>query len=126
MHGFAVYVKEGLPFAQGLSLENSTNSYLCFQLAFQPTWITDCDSHSPALLDLSMSSDAGICSTMAFPPLRNSNHVLVSVSTDFQSNSKWDAQFHCIDYDYSRANWDGLHDNLRDVLWEEAWCQCCC
>ena len=33
MHGLAVYVKEGLPFAQNLSLENSADSYLCFQLA---------------------------------------------------------------------------------------------
>ena len=33
MHGFAVYVKEGLPFAQNLSLENSKDSYLCFRLA---------------------------------------------------------------------------------------------
>ena len=30
MHGLAVYVKEGLPFAQGLPLENSSDSYLCF------------------------------------------------------------------------------------------------
>ena len=33
MHGLAVYVKEALPFAWDLSLENSANSYLCFQLA---------------------------------------------------------------------------------------------
>ena len=34
MHGLAVYVKEGLPFARGdLSLENSADSYLCFRLA---------------------------------------------------------------------------------------------
>ena len=33
MHGLAVYVKEGLPFARNLSLENSADSYLCFQLA---------------------------------------------------------------------------------------------
>ena len=32
MHGLAVYVKEGLPFAQDLSPENSADSYLCFQL----------------------------------------------------------------------------------------------
>ena len=32
-HGLAVYVKEGLPFAQELSLENSAYSYLCFRLA---------------------------------------------------------------------------------------------
>ena len=33
MHGLAVYVKEGLPFAQDLSLENSADSYLCFRQA---------------------------------------------------------------------------------------------
>ena len=33
MHGLAVYVKEGLPFARDLSLKNSANSYLCFRLA---------------------------------------------------------------------------------------------
>ena len=32
MRGLAVYVKEGLPFKQDLSLENSVDSYLCFQL----------------------------------------------------------------------------------------------
>ena len=30
MHGLAVYVKEGLPFARDLSLENSADCYLCF------------------------------------------------------------------------------------------------
>ena len=33
MHGLAVYVKEGLPFAWDLSLENSSDSYFCFRLA---------------------------------------------------------------------------------------------
>ena len=33
MHGLAGYVKEGLPFAWDLSLENLANSYLCFRLA---------------------------------------------------------------------------------------------
>ena len=34
MHSLAVYVKEGLPFAHNLFLENSADSqYLCFQLA---------------------------------------------------------------------------------------------
>ena len=33
MHGLGGYVKEGLPFAQDLSLENSADSYLCFRLA---------------------------------------------------------------------------------------------
>ena len=33
MHGLAVYVKEGLPFAQDLSLEKFEDSHLCFRLA---------------------------------------------------------------------------------------------
>ena len=33
IHGLAVYVKEGLSFAEELSLENSANSNLCFLLA---------------------------------------------------------------------------------------------
>ena len=84
-----------------------------------PTRIPGCDSHSPALLDLFISSDASICSTMAFPPLGNSDHVVVSVSIDFPTNSQQDAPFHCIAYDYSRADWDGLRDHLRDVPWED-------
>ena len=31
MHDLAIYVKEGLPFAQDLSQENSADSYLCFR-----------------------------------------------------------------------------------------------
>ena len=34
MHGLTVYVKEGLPFARDLSLENSGDSYLCFLFYF--------------------------------------------------------------------------------------------
>ena len=199
MHGLAVYLKEGLPFAWDLSLENSEDSYLCFRLAllhsvsyfFFPyrspsssfctvfdsisssidevlsinpsanvfvfgdfsihhkDWTTYCggtdrpgelcynfsisndltqivnfstqihNSHSPALLDLFISSDTSICSTMAFPPLRNADHVVFSVSIDFPINSKQDTPFHRVAYDYSRADWDGLHDHLRDVPWED-------
>ena len=60
-----------------------------------------------------------ICSSRAFPPLGNSDHVVVSVSIDFPTNSQWDAPFHRIAYDYSRADWDGLRDHLRDVPWED-------
>ena len=84
-----------------------------------PTRIPDCDSHNPALLDLYLTSDASICSTMAFPRLENSDHVVVSVSIDFPTNSQQDAPFHRIAYDYSRADWDGLLDHLRDVPWED-------
>ena len=160
MRCLAVYVKEGLPSARDLSLENSADSYLCFQLAILhsvsyffflyrspslslctvfdsisskidevlsinpsandfvfgdfnvisndliqmvnfPTRIPDCDSHSPALLDLFLSSDASICSAMAFPLFGNSDHVAVSVSIEFPSNSQRDTLFHRIAYDYS-------------------------
>ena len=74
MHHLAVYVKEGLPFARDLSIGNSADSYLCF------------------------------CSTMAFPPLGSSHHVVVSVSLDFSSSSQWDAPFHRIVSDYYRAD----------------------
>ena len=83
-----------------------------------PNQIPDCDSHNPAFLDLFLTSDASICSTMAFPPLGNSDHVIVSVSIDFPTNSQRDAPFHCIAYGYSCADWDGLCDYLGEVPWE--------
>ena len=49
---------------------------------------SDCDSLSPALLDLFISSDGSICSIMAFPPSGNFDHVLILVFFDFPSNSK--------------------------------------
>ena len=201
IHGLTVYVKEDLPFARDLSLENSADSYLCFRLALLysvsyffflyrspslslctvfdsisstidevlsinssanvfvfgdfnghhkdwltysggtdrpgelcynfsisnnltqivnfPTRIPDCDSHSPALLNFFLSSDASICSTVAFPPLGNFDHVVVSVSIDFPINSKQDTPFHRVAYDCSHADWDGLRDYLRDVPWED-------
>ena len=70
-----------------------------------PTWIPDCDSHIPDLLDLFHSSDASICSTMAFPPLENSDHVVGSVSINFPSNSQQDALL----------DLEGRCDHLRDV-----------
>ena len=54
---------------------------------------------SPAL-----SSDASICSTMAFRLLGKSDHVVFSVSVDFPSSSQQDASFHRIAYDYSRSH----------------------
>ena len=58
------------------------------QMVNFPTWVPDCDFHSPAVLDLFISSDASICSTMDFPPLGNSDHIVVSVFIDFPTNSQ--------------------------------------
>ena len=80
-----------------------------------PAGIPDLDSHTPALLDLFISSGAGICSTMLFPPLGNSDHVVVSVSIEFLSNSQRDTPFRHIVYGCSYADWNGLPDHLRDV-----------
>ena len=88
------------------------------QMVNFPTRIPDCDSHSPALFDLFLSSDASICSTMPFSPLGNSD-VLVTVSIDSPSNSQQDLPFHRIVYNYSCADWDGLRDHFRDVPWKD-------
>ena len=45
---------------------------------------------------------------MAFPPLRNSDHVVVSVTIDFPLNSKA--------YDYSCADWDSLLSKRINLL----------
>ena len=117
---FNVHHKDWLTFSGG----TDRSGELCYNFSISndltqmvnfPTRIPDCDSHSPALLDLFLSSDASICSTMAFPPLGNSDHVFVSVSIDFPTNSQQDAPFHRIAYDYSCGDWDGLCDHLRDV-----------
>ena len=74
------------------------------QMVNFPAQIPDCDSHSPALLDLFLCSDPSICSTMAFPPLGNSDLIVVLVSINFLINSNKDASFHRIAYDYSCAD----------------------
>ena len=53
---------------------------------------------------------------MAFPPLANFDHIAVSVSINFLINSKKDALFHRIAYEYSCADWDGLYDHLREMF----------
>ena len=120
---FSIYHRDWLIYSSrtdrpGELYYNFTISNDLTQMFNFPTLIPDCDCHSPALLDLFLSSDTSICSTMAFPPLGNFDHVVVLVSIDFLSNSKQDALFHRIAYDYSGADWDSLHDHLSDVPWE--------
>ena len=115
-------IRTGLPIlVELIDLVNSYNFSISndlTQMVNFPTRIPDCDSHSPALLDLFLSFDASICSTMAFAPLGNSDHIVVSVFINFPSYSQWDAPFHWIAYDYPHADWNSLRVHLRDVLWE--------
>ena len=71
---FNVHHKDWLTYSGG----TDRPSELCYNFSISndltqmvnfPAQICGCDSHSPALLDLFLSSDASICSTMAFPPL---------------------------------------------------------
>ena len=120
---FNVHHKDWLTYSGGTDRPgelcyNSVISNDLTQMVNFFTRIADCDAHSAALLDLFLSSDASICSLMAFPPLGNSDYVVISVSIDFPSSSKWDAPFHRIAYDSSCADWNGLCDHMRDVPWE--------
>ena len=103
-----------------LFLYGSPSSSLCTfirltQIDNFSTWISEYDSQSPALLDFFPSSEASICSTMAFPLLGNSEHIIVIVSIDFPSNLQRDVPFR-IAYDYSRADWDSRLGHSRDIL----------
>ena len=111
-------IRTGLPIlVELIDLVNSVIIFLSQMTLLR--WLTfllgsQTDSHSATLLDLFLSSDTSICSSMVFHPLRNSDHVVVSVSMDFPISSKYDAMFHYMAYDYSRADWDGLCNHLRD------------
>ena len=121
---FNVHHKDWLTYSGGTDISGELCNIFSIsndltQVVNFATRIPDCDSHSPPVLDLFLSSDTSICSTKAFSPSGNSDRVAVSVSIDFPSYSQRDALFHRIGYDYSRADWDGLPDRLRDVPWED-------
>ena len=113
---FNIYHEDWLTYSGG----TDRSGQLCYnfpissnltQMINFPTQIPDCDLHSPALLDVFISSDTSICSTIAFPPFRNSVHVVFWVSIGFPLYLQWDAPFHHIAYDYSCADWDDI-DNI--------------
>ena len=79
---FDIHYKDWLTYSGGTDRPgklcyNFSISNNLTQMVNFPTWIPDCDSHSSALLDLFISSGASICSTIAFPPLGNSDHVQI-------------------------------------------------
>ena len=70
-------------------------------------------SHTPALLDLFIYFDPSIYSTLVVLPLANFDPVLVTVLLTFLQ-SKGDVPFYVTDFDYSRTDWNGLYNHLRD------------
>ena len=70
MHGLAAYVKNGLPLAWNLSLENSADFYLCFRLALL---------HSvPYFFFLYLSSSSPLC--MVFDSISSNIDEVLSIN----------------------------------------------
>ena len=57
------------------------------QIVNFPTCIPNCDFCSFATLDFLLFSDVSICFRVVFPPLENTDRVVVSVFIDVPSNS---------------------------------------
>ena len=79
---FNIHCKDWLTYSGGTNrpgelCHNFSISNGLTQMVNFPTSICDWDFCSPALLDLFLSSDASICSTMGSPSLGNSDHVVV-------------------------------------------------
>ena len=79
---FKVHLKDWLTYSGGTDIRGEhcysssiSNNYT--QMVNFPTHIPDCDSNSPALLDLLLSFDTIICFTIAFHPLGNSDQALL-------------------------------------------------
>ena len=118
--------------ARDLFLENSTDSYLCFRLAslHSVSYFSFLyQSPSLSLCTAFNSISSNIDEVLSMNPSANEfvfedynvhhkDWLNYSVSIDLPINSKQDTPFHRLAYDYSRADWDGLRDHLRDVPWE--------
>ena len=87
MYGLTVYVKEGLAFAWDLSLENSTDSYLCFRLALLHSVSYFFSLYRSPSLSLSMVFDwisSHIDGVLSINPSAN-----VFVFADFKGNTQF-------------------------------------
>ena len=99
-------------FCYNFSISNDPSQMVNFS-----TQIPNFDSHSPVLLNLFLSSDTSISSTMAFLSI-GKFWSCCCLSFHWLSNKlKTDALFYHIAYDYSHVDSDGIHDHLRDVPW---------
>ena len=87
-------IRTGLPIlVELIDLVNSVIIFLSQMILFR--WLTFLLRSQTMILIVLIfwiSSDASIYSTMAYPPLGNSDHVAASVFIDFPSNSQQDAR----------------------------------
>ena len=104
---FNIHHKDWLTYYGG----NDRPDELCFNFSISkdltrmlsfPILIPTLKCCSFGFLSFFISSDASL-STMAFPRFGNSDHIIVSISIGFLSNSKEDIPLHCIAYDCSCA-----------------------
>ena len=94
-----------------VELIDLVNSKDFTQMENSPTWIPNYGSHSPTLLDLFLSSEASICSVVAFPPLETLIMLTFLLLTiDFSAKSKVNVPFYCTAYGNFRGDWDHLGD----------------
>ena len=82
------------------------------QIVDFPTRIPDRDDHQPYLLDLLLFSNPDL--HCCFSP-SSTDHMVVSVDVKFVVKSTNEHPYHRTVYSYSKADWDGLRDHLRDV-----------
>ena len=124
MHGYPVYLKEELPFSWDSRKLLPILTYvfdwlylrvfLLFSLLITLSLYKAFDVVSSNIDKvLSINLFANMFEFKGF----NIHHNIVSVSINFSSNSKQDASFYRMAYDYSRTDWDGLHDHLSYVSW---------
>ena len=87
------------------------------QIVDFPTRIPDRDDHQPYLLNLFLCSDPDSYTVASHPPLKNSDHMVVSVDVKFVVKFTNEHPYHHTVYSYSKVDWDVLRDHLRDVSW---------
>ena len=106
MHGLAVYVKEGLPFAWDLSLENSADSYLCFRLALL---------HSVSyFFFLFRPTSSSLCTV--FDPISSNIDEVLSINPNANVFVFWDFNVHHKDWLTYSGGTDRLVNSVISFL----------
>ena len=114
---FNVHHKDWLTYSSGTDrLVNSYNFSISDDLAQTvnfPTWIPDCHSHSPVLLDFLFLTLVFVL--QGFPYIGKFWSCCCLSFHWFSIRFTMGCPFYRIAYEYSCADWDGLRDYLRDV-----------